>query len=93
MTIDMTPPQIYLQIRRTTSIRWYLFDLIQNIRAGDDERLMVENQFFKSYPILISGKLFHIVYFALPTDAKQVLPIKVVAKDMAGNEASLALPH
>ena len=56
--------------------------------------VMVENQFFTSYPILISGKLFHIVYFALPVDAKQgVTRIKVVAKDMAGNEASLALPH
>jgi murein DD-endopeptidase MepM/ murein hydrolase activator NlpD len=95
VTIDMTPPQIYLQ-NPTNIINpgGTCLTLYRTSKPVMMSGVMVENQFFTSYPILISGKLFHIVYFALPVDAKQnVTRIKVVAKDMAGNEASLALPH
>lgn len=95
VTIDMTPPQIYPQnpqnIVNPGGTGVTLFRTSEpTVMSG----VMVENQFFRSYPIMVSGKLFQIVYFALPVDARQgATRIKIFARDMASNEASLALPH
>ena len=95
VTIDMTPPQIYPQnpqnIVNPGGTGVTLFRTSEpTVMSG----VMVENQFFRSYPIMVSGKLFQIVYFALPVDARQgATRIKIFARDTASNEASLALPH
>jgi murein DD-endopeptidase MepM/ murein hydrolase activator NlpD len=95
VTIDMTPPQIYLQ--NPTNIINPGGTCVTLYRTSEPVTMsgvMVEKHFFRSYPMMISGKPFHIVYFALPTDARQgVTRIRVIARDLAANEASLALPH
>lgn len=95
VTIDMTPPQIYPQNPQNiinpggTGVT-----LFRTSEPTAMSGVMVENQFFRSYPVMVSGKLFQIVYFALPVDARQgATRIKIVARDTASNEASLALPH
>jgi murein DD-endopeptidase MepM/ murein hydrolase activator NlpD len=95
VSIDITPPQIYPQnpqnILNPGGTGVTLFRTSEpTLMSG----VMVENQFFRSYPILVSGKLFQIAYFALPVDARQgATRIKIFARDTASNEASLALPH
>ena len=95
VTIDITPPQIYPQnpqnILNPGGTGVTLFRTSEpTVMSG----VMVENQFFRSYPVTVSGKIFQIVYFALPVDARQgVTRIKIFARDSAFNEASLALPH
>lgn len=95
VTIDMTPPQIYPQnpqnIVNPGGTGVTLFRTSEpTVMSG----VMVENQFFRSHPITVSGKVFQIAYFALPVDARQgATRIKIFARDTASNEASLALPH
>ena len=56
------------------------------IRAGD--------RFFQGYPYAIQGKPCHIAYFAIPASAsKGGLKILISARDKAGNESSVILPH
>jgi murein DD-endopeptidase MepM/ murein hydrolase activator NlpD len=60
------------------------------IRTG----IQVGDRFFHGYPYAIQGKPCHIVYFAIPTSASQGgLKILITARDKAGNESSVALPH
>ncbi|NPV03248.1 MAG: M23 family metallopeptidase [Syntrophaceae bacterium] len=56
------------------------------IRMGD--------RFFRGYPSTIQGKLCQVAYFAVPTTAARGgLNILITARDRAGNESSVALPH
>jgi murein DD-endopeptidase MepM/ murein hydrolase activator NlpD len=56
------------------------------IRVGD--------RFFQGYPYAIQGKPCHIAYFAIPAGAaKGGLKILITARDKAGNESSVVLPH
>jgi len=56
------------------------------IRVGD--------RFFQGYPYAIQGKPCHIAYFAVPASAsKGGLKILITARDKAGNESSVILPH
>ena len=60
------------------------------IRTG----IRVGDRFFHGYPYAIQGKPCHIVYFAIPASASQGgLKILITARDKAGNESSVALPH
>jgi murein DD-endopeptidase MepM/ murein hydrolase activator NlpD len=56
--------------------------------------ILAGDRFFHGYPYAIQGKPCHIVYFAIPTSASQGgLKILITARDKAGNESSVALPH
>ena len=56
--------------------------------------ILAGDRFFHGYPYAIQGKPCHIVYFAIPASASQGgLKILITARDKAGNESSVALPH
>lgn len=60
------------------------------IRTG----ILVGDRFFQSYPYTLQGKPCNIVYFAIPTTATQGgLRILITARDKAGNESTVSLPH
>jgi murein DD-endopeptidase MepM/ murein hydrolase activator NlpD len=56
--------------------------------------ILAGDRFFHGYPYAIQDKPCHIVYFAIPASASQGgLKILITARDKAGNESSVALPH
>ena len=95
LTIDLLPPQIYLQTPQNiinpggTCVTLY--------RASEPVSMSgihVDDRYFPAYLTAISGKPYYIAYFSLPIEARQgTTRIKVVARDQAGNESALALPH
>ncbi len=95
VTIDLTPPQIYPQNpQNIINPGGTCVTLFRTSEPTVTSGVMVDNQFFPSYPVTLSGKLFQLVYFALPVDARQgITRIKIFARDTASNEASLSLPH
>lgn len=94
-SIDTVPPQIGM-ISSAHNVNAggtgvALYRLSEEVtRTG----IRVGDRFFHGYPYAIQGKPCHIVYFAIPASASQGgLKILITARDKAGNESSVALPH
>ena len=93
VTIDLTPPQIYL------------LTPVNNINPGGcavvafrtseptvTNGVMVNNNFSQGYPAIFAGKPATITYFGLPADAAgKVTSLRLIARDSGGNETSIAL--
>lgn len=94
ITVDINPPQIlltgsmnHISPGGTCLVTYRISKPV--IMSG----VMVDQRFFPSFPTDIAGKPSQVVYFALPIGAAAAKPrIQVVARDAAGNEASIALP-
>jgi len=95
VTIDLMPPQIQLTFGQVNNINpggtcVVIFRSSKPLAAGGVE---VENRTFPGYASTIGGKPCMIVYFPLSMKARNgQTPIRVTARDMAGNAASLVLP-
>ncbi|HBH86887.1 MAG TPA: hypothetical protein DDY17_04700 [Syntrophaceae bacterium] len=95
ITIDVTPPQIFL-LTPTNNINpgGTCVVLYRTSKPVIVTGIKADNQFIQGYPITISGKPCIITYFPVPADVRQGAPrIKVTARDQAGNESSINLPH
>jgi murein DD-endopeptidase MepM/ murein hydrolase activator NlpD len=94
VTIDTTPPQMYL------------LNPINNVNQGGTcfiayriskpaavTGVYVNDYFSPGYTVLVDNKPTSMAYFAIPIDAsKAKTNIKVFARDYAGNEVSVAIP-
>jgi murein DD-endopeptidase MepM/ murein hydrolase activator NlpD len=95
LTIDMHPPQI-MQVNAQNIISpggscVTLYGISKPVVATG---VQVDDRHFPAYRTQISGKPFYIAYFSLPVEARQgITSIKLVARDQAGNESTVALPH
>jgi len=94
-SIDTVPPQIGL-ISSAHNVNAggtgvALYRVSEEVtRTG----IRVGDRFFQGYPYSIQGKPCHIAYFAVPATApKGGLKILITARDKAGNESSVLLPH
>ncbi len=94
-SIDTVPPQIGL-ISSAHNVNAggtgvALYRVSEEVtRTG----IRVGDRFFQGYPYAIQGKPCHIAYFAVPASAsKGGLKILIMARDKAGNESSVILPH
>lgn len=88
--IDFMPPQI-IPLNTTSHINpggacVLVYRLSESVaRTG----VQVGDNFFPGYPVTLSGRQSHVVYFALPMDAVPGNPqIRILARDQAGNETS-----
>jgi len=95
ITIDLTPPQIYL------------LTPVNHISPGGTcviayrtskpvvmNGVSIENNLFPGCPVSISGKPAYVSYFAFPvTGSKGSTTIKLIARDEAGNETSVNIPY
>jgi murein DD-endopeptidase MepM/ murein hydrolase activator NlpD len=95
MTIDLLPPQIYLQNpQNIINPGGTCVTLYRTSEPVSMSGILVDDRYFPAYLTAISGKPFYIAYFSLPIEARQgTTRIKVAARDQAGNESTLALPH
>jgi murein DD-endopeptidase MepM/ murein hydrolase activator NlpD len=95
LTIDMQPPQIYLQTpQNIINPGGTCVTLYQTSKPTVSGGVYVDDSYFPSYTTTLSGKTYSIVYFSLPITAGQgTTRIRLVVQDQAGNESSLALPH
>jgi murein DD-endopeptidase MepM/ murein hydrolase activator NlpD len=94
VSIDFVPPQIFL-LTSTNNINpgGTCVILYRTSKPVAVSGVKVENNFSQGYATLISGKPCLISYFSIPTDARHGgTTIKVIARDQAGNESSVALP-
>jgi murein DD-endopeptidase MepM/ murein hydrolase activator NlpD len=94
VNIDFMPPQIFL-LTSTNHINpgGTCVILYRTSKPVILSGVMVEKNFSQGYATTISEKPCTISYFSLPMDAKHGgTTIKVIARDQAGNEASIALP-
>jgi murein DD-endopeptidase MepM/ murein hydrolase activator NlpD len=94
-SIDTVPPQIGL-ISSAHNVNAggtgvALYRVSEEVtRTG----IRVGDRFFQGYPYAIQGKPSHIAYFAVPASAtKGGLKLLITARDKAGNESSVILPH
>jgi len=94
-SIDTVPPQIGL-ISSAHNVNAggtgvALYRVSEEVtRTG----IRVGDRFFQGYPYAVQGKPCHIAYFAVPASAsKGGLKILITARDKAGNESSVILPH
>jgi murein DD-endopeptidase MepM/ murein hydrolase activator NlpD len=95
VTIDLTPPQIYL-LTPTNNINpggccVVAFRISEpTLMAG----VQMNNNFSQGYPALFSGKPAFVTYFGIPmVTKKEDATIRVIARDEGGNETSLILPY
>lgn len=95
VTIDMVPPQIHPQDPQNiinpggTCVALYRISKPAAVTGAK-----VDDRFFPAYPAVLSGKHAYIVYFSVPVGASQGLTrISLFARDRAGNECSVSLPH
>jgi len=94
LTIDLTPPQIYL-LTPTNNINpgGSCIVAFRTSEATVTGGIQVNGTFIQGYPATIAGKPALIVYFGVPPDTKKEgLGIRAIARDSGGNETSLALP-
>ncbi|MGZ6231604.1 MAG: hypothetical protein ACXWMO_12645 [Syntrophales bacterium] len=95
VNIDFVPPQIFL-LTSTNNINpgGTCVILYRTSKPVILSGVKVENNFSPGYATTISDKPCLISYFSLPMDARQGgTAIKVIARDQAGNEVSVALPN
>jgi murein DD-endopeptidase MepM/ murein hydrolase activator NlpD len=91
--IDFVPPQIFL-LTSTNNINpgGTCVILYRTSKPVVSSGVKVENHFSPGYATLISDKPCLISYFSIPADARHGgTVIKVIARDQAGNESSVAL--
>lgn len=95
LTIDLLPPQIYLlNPQNIINPGGTCVTVYHTSKPVVMSGIQVDDLHFPAYLTTISGKTFYISYFSLPIEASQgTTRIKVVARDQAGNESALALPH
>ena len=92
LIIDTIPPQIELQ-----SYRHYInkggtcITLYSVSKDSQKSGILMGDTFFTGYPIEESGT--HVVYFAMPWDAADSIPILIIAQDSAGNKAKMSFPY
>lgn len=95
LTIDMLPPQIYpLNSQNIINPGGTCVTLYRTSKPVVASGVQVDDRHYPAYLTMISGKPFYIAYFSLPIDARQgITSIKMVARDQAGNESAVVLPH
>jgi murein DD-endopeptidase MepM/ murein hydrolase activator NlpD len=95
LTIDLLPPQIYLlNPQNIINPGGTCVTVYRTSKPVVMSGIQVDDRHFPAYLTTLSGKTFYISYFSLPIEAGQgTTRIKVVARDQAGNESALALPH
>jgi murein DD-endopeptidase MepM/ murein hydrolase activator NlpD len=95
LTIDLLPPQIYLlNPQNIINPGGTCVTVYRTSKPVVMSGIQVDDRHFPAYLTTLSGKTFYISYFSLPIEASQgTTRIKVVARDQAGNESALALPH
>lgn len=92
--IDFLPPQIFqlntqnhINPGGTCVVAYRLSEAVP--RTG----VLVGDQFYPGYPVMLAGKPGYAVYFALPLDASPGVPqIRILAQDHAGNETVNGIP-
>jgi murein DD-endopeptidase MepM/ murein hydrolase activator NlpD len=95
ITIDATPPQIFL-LTATNNINpggtcMVLYKISKPVTTTG---VKVENHYFPGYVTTISEKPCVISYFSITPEAKTgATSIKVTARDQGGNETAVNLPH
>jgi murein DD-endopeptidase MepM/ murein hydrolase activator NlpD len=95
ITIDLTPPQVYL-LNPTNHINpggscVIAYRISKPVVMSG---IKVDDTFFSGYPAVVSGKPSFICYFALPTNVGQgSTSIKLTATDEAGNETTVNVPY
>ncbi len=94
VTIDLTPPQIYL-LTPTNNINPGGSCVIAyrtsepTVMSG----VQVDKNFSSGYPAVFSGKQANVTYFGLPMVSKgEGLSIRVFGRDAGDNETSVGLP-
>lgn len=95
VNIDFMPPQIFL-LTSTNNINpgGTCVILYRTSKPVTSSGVKVENNFSPGYATTVSDKPCIISYFSLPMDARHGgTTIKVIARDQAGNETSVALPN
>jgi murein DD-endopeptidase MepM/ murein hydrolase activator NlpD len=92
--IDFLPPQIFqlntqnhINPGGTCVVAYHLSEAVH--RTG----ILVGDQFYPGYPVMLAGKPGYAAYFALPLDASPGVPqIRILAQDHAGNETVNGIP-
>jgi murein DD-endopeptidase MepM/ murein hydrolase activator NlpD len=95
LTIDLLPPQIYLlNPQNIINPGGTCVTVYRTSKPVVMSGIQVDDRHFPAYLTTLSGKTCYISYFSLPIEASQgTTRIKVVARDQAGNESAVALPH
>jgi len=95
LTIDLLPPQIYLlNPQNIINPGGTCVTVYRTSKPVIMSGIQVDDRHFPAYLTTLSGKTSYISYFSLPIEASQgTTRIKVVARDQAGNESAVALPH
>ena len=94
LTIDLTPPQIYL-LTTTNHINpgGCCLVVFRTSEPTVTSGVQVNNNFSPAYPVTIAGKPANLSYFALPMVAPgEAANIRIIARDGGENETSLSLP-
>lgn len=92
--IDLLPPQVFqlnpvnhINAGGTCVLTYRLSE------AVSETGVLVGDLFYPGYPIALSGKPGIVVFFALPLDAAtDAPPIRILARDPAGNETQSRIP-
>ncbi len=94
INIDMTPPQIFL-LTTTNNINpgGTCVIVYRTSKPVAATGVKVENHISQGYPTTISEKPCIISYFPMPVEVGRGTGIKVTARDLAGNETAVSLPH
>ncbi|MEA3471237.1 MAG: M23 family metallopeptidase [Thermodesulfobacteriota bacterium] len=95
VAIDSTPPQIY-----PVSSSHYInqggscLSIYSLSEKSARNGILVNDDFFPSYPITIDDKLCYVSYFTIPLDIKDKKGLKlgIFAEDSAGNRAFSTIP-
>ena len=95
LTIDLVPLQIHpVNPQNIINPGGACVTLYRTSKPTVMSGIKVDDRFFPAYPTVISDKMYHISYFSLPVEARQgQTRIMIVARDRAGNESAIALPH
>lgn len=93
--IDFGPPQIFLLSTQNhvnpggTCVIAY--------RLSEPAALtgvLVDQAFFKAYPIMLAGRPSFVCYFAMPMEnAGKMVGIRIFARDQGGNQSSATVPY
>jgi murein DD-endopeptidase MepM/ murein hydrolase activator NlpD len=95
LTIDLIPLQItLLNPQNIINPGGSCVTLYRTSKPVVTTGVQVGDRHFPAYLTLTSGKPSYIAYFSLPIEAGQgATSIRLVARDQAGNESAVALPH
>ncbi|MCD6152468.1 MAG: M23 family metallopeptidase [Syntrophobacterales bacterium] len=94
VTIDTIPPQIY-PVSSSHNINpggscTTVYKIPEKISTTS---VYVNGDHFPAYPVKLSGKLYYICYFAIPTNAtNKNIKLGIMARDKAGNISTISIP-